>query len=386
MSVSIVYMITGLSTGGSETALARLLARLNRDRFRPTVVCLKDGETPIGAEIRSLDTPVLDLHLVHPARIGALWHLYSLLRETRPSIVHAWLFHAVVLGRLVGRMARVPIVISSRQNINLGSPVREIVNRMTIGIDDQVIAVSEAARRVDIERGGAKPEKVVVIYNGVDLCDYPPLTPDMRAEARSALGFPLGTKLVGTVARLHPSKGIDDLIKAAARVLARVPDTRFLVVGDGKQRAALKRLTDELGLAERVLFLGERHDVPFLLAGLDLFVLSSREEGMGIALLEAMASGIPVVATAVGGVVEAVEDTVSGLLVPRGDVDRLAESIISMLNTPELAAEMAKNGRRRVEAMFSIDTTVERTEQVYEELLERKLGLRQVDGRGWKKT
>jgi len=382
MSVPIVYMITGLSTGGSETALANLLARLDHNRFLPTVVCLKDGRTRIGDEIRSLNVPVIDLDLVNPARIGALWRLYTFLHETRPSIVHAWLFHAVVLARLVGRMAGVPIVISSRQNINLGSPFRETVNRMTIGTDDRVIAVSEAARRVDIERGGAAPEKVVVVYNGIDIGLYPPVTPRMRADARSALALPPGTKLVGTVARLHPSKGVDDLVRAAARVLARVPDARFVVVGDGKQRAALDRLAGKLGVAERVLFLGERRDVPFLLAGLDLFVLSSREEGMGIVLLEAMASGVPVVATAAGGIVEVVENTVSGLLVPPGDVDRLAESIISMLNDRALADRMAKNGRRRVAEMFSIETTVERTEKLYEELLEVKLGERRVSGKG----
>lgn len=373
MSVRIVYLITGLSTGGSETALAMLLARLDRDRFHPTVVCLKNGDTPIGAEIRSLDIPVLDLDLVRPARIGALWRLYSLFHDTRPEIVHAWLFHAVVVARLLGRMAGVPIVISARQNVNLGSPFRDMVNRLTIGTDDQVIAVSEAARRVDIERAGAAREKVVVVYNGVDLGAYPPVTPQMRAEARSALGLPSGIKLVGTVARLHPSKGIDCLITAAAQVLARLPHTRFLVVGDGTERAALERLARELGIADRLFFLGERRDVSFLLPGLDLFVLPSREEGMGIALIEAMASGVPVVATATGGIVEVVEDTVSGFLVPPGDANALAATIISALNAPRLADQMSTNARQRVAAMFSINTTVRRTQEIYEALLKEKL-------------
>jgi len=163
------------------------------------------------------------------------------------------------------------------------------------------------------------------------------------------------------------------LITAAAEVLARVPDARFLLVGDGTERVALERLARELGIAERVFFLGERRDVSFLLAGLDLFVLPSREEGMGIVLIEAMASGVPVLATATGGIVEVVEDTVSGFLVPPGDANALAESIISVLNAPRMADEMSKNARQRVAAMFSIDTMVRRTQEIYEGLLTEKL-------------
>jgi glycosyltransferase involved in cell wall biosynthesis len=196
----------------------------------------------------------------------------------------------------------------------------------------------------------------------------------MRAAARGALGLPDGVKLVGTVARLHPSKGIDGLIAAAARVVTRLPHTRFLLVGDGTERAALERLAHELGIAEHIVFLGERRDVRFLLAGLDLFVLPSREEGMGIVLIEAMATGIPVVATATGGIVEVVEDGVSGFLVPRGDANALAESIILALSAPGRAEQVSANARRRAAAMFSIDTTVHRTEQIYEELLREKLG------------
>ncbi len=369
-------MITGLATGGSETALESLLARLDRDRFSPTVVCLKDGNTRIADEIRALNVPVIDLGLVSPARAGALWRLYTLLAEQRPLIIHAWLFHAVVVARLLGRMTGVPIVISARRNINLGSPFREMVNRMTIGADERVIALSEAARRVEIERGGAAPDNVTVVHNGIDIGLYPPLTPRMRADARSRLALPPAATLVGTVARLHPSKGVDDFVRAAGRVLAKVPGARFVVVGDGKERAALDRLAGELGIPDKVHFVGERSDVRSLLAGLDLFVLASREEGLGTALLEAMAAGVPVVATSVGGIVEVVEDSVSGILAPPGDVDRLADSIVTMLDNRELADRLAKNGRRRVTEMFSIEATVEKTQKLYEELLETKLGQR----------
>jgi glycosyltransferase involved in cell wall biosynthesis len=374
MGVPIVYVITGLATGGSETALESLLARLDRDRFQPTVVCLKSGNTRIGDEIRSLNVPVIDLDLVSPARVGALWRLYTLLVEQRPFIIHAWLFHAVVAARLLGRMTGVPIIISARRNINLGSPFRETVNRMTIGADERVIALSEAARRVEIERGGAAPDKITVIYNGIDIGLYPPVTPRMRADARSRLALPPAAALIGTVARLHPSKGVDDFVRAAARVLVRLPGARFVVVGDGGERTALDRLADELGIADKVHFVGERSDVRLLLAGLDLFVLASREEGLGTALLEAMAAGVPVVATSVGGIVEVVEHSVSGILAPPGDVDRLADSIVTMLDDRELADRLSKNGRQRIAEKFSIETTVEKTQRLYDELLEARLG------------
>jgi glycosyltransferase involved in cell wall biosynthesis len=376
MGVLIVHVITDLSTGGSQNALASLLTRLDRGRFDPAAVCLKNGDTPIAARLRAAGIPVIDLNMSGAARAPRVWRLWSLLDEMRPSIVHAWLFHAVTAARIAARLAGVPAVISSRRNINLGSPIREFVNRATSGLDDRVAAVSESARLIEVSRARVSPEKVVVIPNGVDPGAYGAPTPETRAAVRRSLGLPPETTLLGFVGRLHPVKGVDDLLRAARPVLDRFPTARILVVGDGEDRARLERLSSEVGVTSGVLFLGERTDVAFLLGGLDVFVMPSREEGMPNAVLEAMAAGVPVVATTTGGTAELVVHGSSGLLVTPGDVEGLSSAMASLVEDRFLSERLAAAARARAAAAFSIEETVRRTEALYEEILREKLGHR----------
>jgi glycosyltransferase involved in cell wall biosynthesis len=376
MGVLIVHVITDLSTGGSQNALASLLTRLDRGRFDPAAVCLKNGDTPIAARLRAAGIPVIDLNMSGAARAPRVWRLWSLLDEMRPSIVHAWLFHAVTAARIAARLAGVPAVISSRRNINLGSPIREFVNRATSGLDDRVAAVSESARLIEVSRARVSPEKVVVIPNGVDPGAYGAPTPETRAAVRRSLGLPPETTLLGFVGRLHPVKGVDDLLRAARPVLNRFPTARILVVGDGEDRARLERLSSEVGVTSGVLFLGERTDVAFLLGGLDVFVMPSREEGMPNAVLEAMAAGVPVVATTTGGTAELVVHGSSGLLVTPGDVEGLSSAMASLVEDRFLSERLAAAARARAAAAFSIEETVRRTEALYEEILREKLGHR----------
>jgi glycosyltransferase involved in cell wall biosynthesis len=375
MTVRVVHLITDLSTGGSQTALARLVSRIDRARFEPSVICLKNGDTPLAGAIRSMDVPVADLELTSPARLGGLVRLYRLLDDARPAIVHAWLFHAVFAARVLARMTGVPVVISARRNINLGSPLRELLNRWTAGLDDRVVAVSEAARGIEIARGGAPPEKVIVIPNGVDPASSIRSNASARSEVREALGVPPDSRLVATAGRLHPAKGIDCFLRASAIVSETRPHARFLVVGDGPDRAALERLSQDLGIRAKTLFLGERTDLSSLLAGIDLFVLASREEGMPNVVLEAMAAGLPVVATAAGGTAEIIENGTSGFLVPPGETAGIAAAAGKLLDDPSAASQIAAAALRRVAESFSIETTVRRTQDLYEELLRQKLPL-----------
>lgn len=372
MRVRVLHVITDLSTGGSQVALSRLLSRIDRERFDPFVVCLKNGNTPLAAQIRALDIPVVDLKMTGPSRIGGLARMYRVFEEIRPAIVHAWLFHAVFAARLIARMTGVPIVISSRRNINLGSALRETLNRATAGFDDRVIAVSEAAKKTETERSAVPAEKVIAIPNGVDVASIARSNAPARAALRRGLRLPPDATVFLTAGRLHPSKGIDDFLRAAAIVAARRPAARFLVAGGGPDRAALERLAADLRIEAKTLFLGDRRDLPSLLAGIDVFVLASREEGMPNVLIEAMAAELPVVATAAGGSAEVIAHRSTGLLVPPGDVDAIAEAACAMLDDAAGAAAMAASARQSVAASFSIDTTVRRTQDLYEELLREK--------------
>jgi sugar transferase (PEP-CTERM/EpsH1 system associated) len=364
-SVSILYLITELSTGGAQVALLRLLKGLDRERFPPTVVCLYNGDGAVAQEIRALGISVLDAQMRHKANLFALLRLYRHIRRTRPTILHTSLFHANLPGRVLGRLAGVPIVICSERTMAMESEWRYWLNRWTIGLVDRVIAVSAKVRDFCVSHICLPAEKLVVIYNGVDLPD----SPTSREQARAELGLPLDDLVVGTVSRLDPVKGVDVLI----HTLTQLSDTILVVIGDGPERAVLETLASRLGVADRIYWAGHRRDVPNLLPAFDLFVQPSLHEGLPNAILEAMAVGLPVIATAVGGTPEIVIDGVTGVLIPPRDSSALAGAMAMLLSDQNLRHGMGRAGRERVANHFAVRHMIEQTEQLYEQLLlERK--------------
>jgi len=365
----VLHLITELNVGGAEKALARLLAHLDRDRFAPAVACLYAGDGPVADEIRTLDIPVIDLKMTAKWRWDALWRLYHLLRQERPAILHTWMFHANIPGRVLGRMAGVPIVINSERTMGMESRWRYRLNRVTVPLTDQVVCVSQQVVDFIVQEVGIPRHKTVVIPNGIDLQDFEHLPNKQRA--RAALGLSPDQMLVGTVARLDPVKRLDVLLQA----MTSLPDVCAVIVGDGPERESLGAMSERLEIASRVRFAGQQDDVRPWLAAMDVFVLSSDWEGMSNAVLEAMAAGLPVVATAVGGTPEVVVNGVTGLLVPPRDPDTLAQAITRLLRNPDLRREMGQAGRERVEREFSVERMVQATEALYEELVGEKMGL-----------
>jgi sugar transferase (PEP-CTERM/EpsH1 system associated) len=369
MSVLILYLITELSIGGAQTALLRLLTGLDRARFSPAVACFYNGDGAVAQRIRALGVSVTDLGMTAKWRLDAFVRLYCLLHRQRPTILHTWMFHANVPGRVLGRLAGVPIVISSERTMGQEGRLRRWLNRITGPLPDRVACVSESVAEFAAQTIGIPPAKLAVIPNGIPLEDF---QPGDRSRARVDLGIPLRAVVAGTVGRLQPVKGTGYLLEAWSRLASDHPDAILLLVGGGPQQAALERMSRRLGISERVRFLGDRADVPGLLRGMDVFVLPSLWEGMPNAALEAMAVGLPVVATAVGGTSEVVVDGVTGLLVQPGDPDALAQSIARLLRDPDLRHKMGQAGRERVVKHFSVGRTVEQTERLYEQLLVEK--------------
>ncbi len=369
LPIDVIYLITELNIGGAEKVLVHFLRALDRTRYRPLVVCLYGGDGAIADELRAIGVPVVDLGMSAQWRLDAFGRLLWLLRRQRPTILHSALFHANVFGRLAGRLAGVPVIISCRQNISIGAQWREWVNRWTVGLDDRVIAVCELARQMELHQTGLAPEKVVTIYNAVD--------PAMLEAAGSAAAPVLAahrtpdTLLVGAVCRFHPQKGLAHLITAFASLVDRMPHVHLVLVGDGELRGALEAQVQTLGLCEKVTFTGFRTDVPTILAQLDLFVLPSLWEGLPLVLLEAMAAQLPVVATAVGGTPEVVIDGVTGLLVPPADPAALTAAMARLLAEEELRRTMGHCGRQRVAEEFSAAKAVRETTALYEQLYGR---------------
>lgn len=370
--IKILHLITELDTGGAQKALARLLAHLDRERFAPHVACLYNGDKAVAQEIRALDIPVTDLGMTAKWRMDAFWRLYHLLRRQRPTILHTWMFHANLPGRVLGRLAGVPLIITSRRNVHIGGQGRERLIRWTSGLDDATIAVCETARQAQIEGGKAPPEHVVTIHNGIDVNVFDVGHPDAGRQIRRSFEIPSEAPLIGAVGRLHPQKDFSTLLTSLARLRKDIPDIHLLLVGDGPLRDDLESQAQSLGLSTSVTLAGHRNDIPDILGALDIFVIPSLWEGLPNAILEAMGAGLPVVATRVGGVPEVVVDGETGLLVPPRDPDALAGAILRLLHHPNLRWRMGRVGRNRVMEHFSIEQMVRRTEALYERFLTEK--------------
>jgi glycosyltransferase involved in cell wall biosynthesis len=386
--IPVLYFITELNVGGAERSLARLLGGLDRGRFVPAVACLYGSKSPVADDIRALDTPIYDLGMSHKWRLDAFLRLYRLLRQERPAILHTFLFHANIPGRIAGRLASVPIVISGERTMGMENRWRYLLNRVTQGLADRVVCVSRQVADFVADEVGVPRSKIVVIPNGVDLARAGGLSG--KHEARAALGLPIDGALVGTVARLDPVKRLDVLLQALALVATEGrpdADVSAVLVGYGPEEERLKALAHELGLDRRIRFVGPQRDVWPWLAALDVFVLSSDWEGMSNALLEAMAARLPVVATATGGTPDVVVNGKTGFLVPPRDPAALARALKRLLGDRRshdgvhpsdlgLRDEMGRAGRRRVMELFSAEQMVRRTEMLYEDLLvERAISL-----------
>lgn len=369
MPIPIIHLITELDTGGAQMALLRFLSRHDRVQYQPSVICLFNGDKVVAQQIRALGVEVIDLGMTRPYRFDALWRLYRLLRQERPFILHCWLYHADIIGRVIGRAAAVPKIITSRRDVYIGGRQRDWLKRLTAFLDHKTIAVCEAARKVEIEQAGGYPDKVVTIYNGLDIPQFTAGLIEDQACFRRELGVPDNAFLIGVIARLHPQKGHKYLLQALQTLRWQFPQIHCLIAGAGSLRSELETAVINLNLATSVQFIGNRKDVAALLSVCDLFVLPSLWEGFPNVILEAMASGTPIVATAVDGVPELVENGKTGLLVLPANSQALAEAISQMIHNREKAAVMAQEALQVVQTTFSIERTVTQIEALYWQLL-----------------
>ncbi|HUL77254.1 MAG TPA: glycosyltransferase, partial [Vicinamibacteria bacterium] len=296
---------------------------------------------------------------------GDLWPpailaLARLLRRERPGALLLHDPHAVSAGLVAARLsAPVPLVAVRRVDF----PLRGPFSRAKYAACDRVIVVSRAIGSV-VERSGVSRGRLRLVYEGV-----PDRTPaEGGREALLALGVPLGVPVVGNVAALTGHKDHATLIEAVARLRPRFPEARLVIVGEGELRPALEAQVRDRGLGDRIVFAGFRRDLDRLLPAFSAFCLSSRMEGLGTSLLDAMAFGLPVVATAAGGIPEAVEDGVTGRVAPPGDPGALADALADVLGHEERRRAYGAAGRRRFLERFTADHMVEETIRVLEEV------------------
>lgn len=369
--IAVVHVIGGGEFGGAERHVLNLVTRLDPAAFAPRVACGYEGR--LARALREAGVPVF----VPPPGPRGLGALAAELRAAGAAVVHTHGVRGNFFGRLAAWEAGTPAILTtvhSRFDLDYPEPVKRAAYRLLEGLTapavTRFVAVSQALAALLVRRG-TDPGRIRVIPNGVDTAVFRP-DPAAPARLRALIGAGEASRLVGVVARLHPVKGHDLFLRAAAALLEGtpdLPDVRFLVVGAGEPayRRELEALAGALGLGPRVLFLGERADVPGILAGLDAAVVPSRYEGFSLSVLEAMACGVPVAATAVGAIPEIVVDGANGLLVPDGDAVRLAEAIGVLLRDRPRAERLVRAGLETA-GRYTVEAFARRTEALYREV------------------
>jgi glycosyltransferase involved in cell wall biosynthesis len=365
--VRVCFLIDRLTRAGTETQLLALIRSLDRSRVRP-FLCLLNGEDELSRSLEPDGCPVLHLgvrSLSRPPVIGKALRFARFLRRERIDVLQVYFIDSTYFGVAVGRLAGVPRIVRTRFNTGYWmTPRHRRLGRLCNRFVDALVANCQACRDAFLAEEGFRHDRAVVLENGVDLARF-------AAPAAARGGRP---PRVGVVANLRPVKGLEDFVRAAALVAERYPQADFAVAGEGELRGPLGLLADQLGLGVRLRLPGQLSDVAGFLADLDVAVLSSHSEGLSNVLLEYMAAGKPIVATAVGGNVDLIPDGTHGLLVPPRDPGRLAAAVLALLDDPPRASRLGAAARRRVEERYSRAAMVRRVERFSERLVRGDVG------------
>jgi sugar transferase (PEP-CTERM/EpsH1 system associated) len=360
---NVLYVIWSLQMGGAERVVAGLARGLDRNRFRPLVCCL-NFKGRLAEELEAEGIPVFALDKKPKLDPAVLVKLVRLMRRERIDVVHTHLWTSSLWGRLAALLAGVPVRIVTEHNIDTWRRRPHfLADRLLARFTHHFIYVSREVEAFYRQRLGLAESRGRVVLNGVDTAALQ--APQDVATVRARMGLPTDAVVAGVVGRLEARKGHRYFLEAMSHLLAQEPRLHGLVVGEGKEREALEAQRVASGLDGRLSMIGYWPQLAEALAAIDVFVLPSLMEGHPLAILEAMAAGKPVVTTRVGGNPEAVEDGVTGLLVPPGDSAALGQAIAALVRDPARARAMGEEGRRRVERMFSLEASIRANQEIY---------------------
>lgn len=366
-------MAVGDLWAGAEVQLRVLLSKLVlRPEFNLSVVLFNGGR--LGKEIEKLGIPVAVFPEAEWGSGKMFLELARQFKQSKLDLIHTHKYKDTILAAPAAKLCGIPHVVRTVHGLrepfkgmqafkmNVYEAIERTIHRHCV---DAIIGVSSQIERK--YRGEGAVSRVVCIRNGIDLDGR--TTKVDRNSIRRDLGVDMGICLIGTVGRLTPVKGLTYLLQSVSILLRQRANVRLLIVGDGVIRKDLEAQARDLGISENVVFLGHREDTQELLQALDIFVLPSLSEGIPMALLEAMAASRAVVASRVGGIPEIVEDGVEGILVEPMDVNRLAESCVRLIDSPETAMKMGEQARKRVVQDFSASVMADRVEGLYKQLV-----------------
>jgi glycosyltransferase involved in cell wall biosynthesis len=367
------FLLTSMPVGGAETLLMNLIGRLDRDTIAPEIICLKE-RGPLGEELQKC-IPVHSHFLTSKWDARVLWRLRRRLRKSRAdAVVTIGAGDKMFWGRLAAKLAGVPVVCSALHSTGWPDGVGRL-NRALTPLTDAFIAVAQDHAQFLINWEGFPRDRVFMIPNGVDTERFRP-NPALRAPFRQSLQVPDDAPLVGIVAALREEKNHRQFLAAARDVLRLHPDTRFIIVGDGPMRSAIEQEINDLGLKRFVHLLGTRSDTPEILAALDVFALTSKNEANPVSILEALSCGVPVVSPNVGSIHETVLDGKTGFLTKPGSSEETADAIVRLLGNRTLADALGQNGREHVCQSWSLAAMVTGYERLITMLYNDKVPVR----------
>ncbi len=371
--INILFLVLSLDVGGTERHIINLATHLNRDKFNLIICCFHDLGS-IGKQFVSNKdgTSVYSGLIRSKYDLSGILRIYQIIKKEKIHILYTINSPLTQLwGTLLAKLSGIDVFIT---RVTITKPLfhgkrRKIINRLMLPFVSKVIAQADIHKEYLIEEDGIRKEKIEVVYNGVDLDKFS--EPVDVTEFRQSLGIGVSDPVIGILARLSPEKGHPVFLMAAKKIVTEFPDTRFLIVGDGKEREKLESLAGELDIESNVNFLGSRKDIPRILSIIDIAVLSSNIETVSNAVLEYMAASRPVIATNAGSTANLVDDGKTGFLISCGDYEALAAAALTLLRDRQRAREMGEKGRERVRDNFTISKMTASYESLFLDLMQR---------------
>lgn len=366
--INILYLIDNLKLGGAQKIVLTLSEGLDPNKYR--IYTISMGERgPFYEKFKERGQYIESLDITSFWKLYRLFKILAFAKKNEVTLIHSFLFYSNFFGRIIGKAGRVPLIICSERATGVWkNRLFRLVEALVKGFADYYTAVSEATKRFMVEKEGIPCEKVVTLYNGVDIRE----TATDVSRLKLDLGIPPGSKVIGTVGRLADQKGYEYLIKAFKLVNERHKEAVLVIVGGGPLEKSLKDEAVKCSLNDKIVFTGPHKDPSLLMDAMDIYVISSWFEGMSNSLLEAMAKGLPVVATDIDGNREVVVDGETGLLVPPRDEYAIAEALNNLLSGPSVMKAMGLAGKKRIEDRFTTRKMLYNYNDFYTKILKGK--------------
>ncbi|MCZ2845524.1 MAG: glycosyltransferase [Candidatus Bathyarchaeota archaeon] len=362
--LKLLHLNAGTNLGGTETMILRFLDNVDKTRFQISIGAFFNNG-PLLSEVEKRNFESRLFKIKHQWNLFevlfALLKLYHFLKSKKIDIIHMYGFYTNILGRIAARMAKTTIVITGLRMEKFGrNGFHSFLERMTSHWTDRYISISERGQELMLQKQWIEKEKVIVIHSGID--------------NNWAIGRTLENQnhRVGMIAAFSRFKAHEQIVLAAPSILRTFPDTKFFLAGEGKTKQRIIKLITSLGINANFDFLGDVQDVRQILSKLSVFVLASHTEGLPVSILEAMALGLPVVASKVGGIPELVEDGFTGILVELNHPEEFASAIIQLLSNPEKARRMGEQGKLRIQKEYTLEQMTKKLEDCYYDLAMKK--------------